>query len=524
MRREIADTVSGGLDAPKTMARRTTATRMNSAPSTMSCSTARKAGEIPAPTPEELAKYLRRAQERIPRAGVSHRRHARRLRRRDVAQPDNVTDADARSAYDERNARASARPSGAHVAQIVFPTAEEAQAAAERLEEAELTFEALAKERGLSEKDIDLGLVTKAGMIDRAVADAAFALKEGETSAPIKGMFGTMLVHVVKIEPENVKPFEEVAAEIKQALATERARSEIAALHDKVEDERAGGSRLTEIAQKLNLNARTIEAIDRQGRDPTASRSPTSRRRISFRRLQLGGRRRERTAPDGGRRLSLVRGAGVKPSRERTLDEVRGAGRAALARGSGLRTAEGQGGRDCRQGESRRFARRCRGGGGPQRPNHVRPQALRQRRLDAAAVVDAVFATPKDGVGSAEGKDGNERIIFQVTDISVPAFDANSPDSRKISDTMRRSITEDLLAQYVTRLQTDLGATINMDAVRRIVGGSSADQNCMQIEPAPEAFAAALCARRAAGGLDHARRRSRNAGLGISEGRRRTRQ
>ena len=32
------------------------------------------------------------------------------------------------------------------------------------------------------------------------------------------------------------------------------------------------------------------------------------------------------------------------------------------------------------------------------------------------AVVSAVFATPKDGVGSAEGKDANERIIFHVTE------------------------------------------------------------------------------------------------------------
>ena len=92
------------------------------------------------------------------------------------------------------------------------------------------------------------------------------------------------------------------------------------------------------------------------------------------------------------------------------------------------------------------------------------------------AVVTGVFATPKDGVGSAEGKDPTERIVYHVTDISVPAFDPASADGKKISDTMRRSITEDLLAQYVSRLQTDMGATINMDAVRRAVSGSS-DQN-----------------------------------------------
>jgi parvulin-like peptidyl-prolyl isomerase len=37
-------------------------------------------------------------------------------------------------------------------------------------------------------------------------------LKEGAISEPIKGMFGTTLVKVVKIEPDQVKKFEDVAA------------------------------------------------------------------------------------------------------------------------------------------------------------------------------------------------------------------------------------------------------------------------------------------------------------------------
>ena len=93
-----------------------------------------------------------------------------------------------------------------------------------------------------------------------------------------------------------------------------------------------------------------------------------------------------------------------------------------------------------------------------------------------AAVVNGVFATPKDGVGSADGKDPAERIVFRVTDITVPGLDTAAPEGQKIADTMRRSLTEDLLAQYVTQLQNDLGASINMEAVRRSVSGSS-DQN-----------------------------------------------
>src|SRR5256885_13204543 len=169
----------------------------------------------------------------------------------DLAKPADVSEVDAKRYYDNNLTRFGT-PERRHIEQIVFPTLEEAQAAATRLEKSELSFEALAKERGLTEKDIDLGTVTKSGIIDQAVANAAFSLKEGETSAPVKGVFGTALVHVLKVEPENIKPFGEVAPEIKQTIATDRARSELASRHDKIEDERAAGLRLTEVAQKLD--------------------------------------------------------------------------------------------------------------------------------------------------------------------------------------------------------------------------------------------------------------------------------
>jgi len=476
MRREVADTVQAELIPPQTMADAQNRYDNEQRAIDYVVLDSAKAGEVPAPTPEQIAKYYdeRKSEFRTP----EYRTVAiLSVSAADLAKPDSVTDADAKQFYDANTARFGT-PERRQVAQISFPNAEEAQAAAARLEKSELTFAALAKERGLSEKDIDLGLVTKSGMIDRAVADAAFALKEGETSTPIKGMFGTMLVHVVKVEPENVKPFDQVAAEIKQAIATDRARSEIAAIHDKVEDERAGGSRLTEIAQKLNLKARTVEAVDRQGRDPDGkpiSDLPSTNVISSAFGSDVGVENEPLQMAGGGYLWFEV--LGVKRSGERTLDEVRAqveqrwresqvserlkakadeiVGK--MKAGTSLNDAASAEGLNVQT----TFGMKRSGNTGSLPPS----------------VVSAVFATPKDGVSSADGKDGNERVIFQVTDVSVPAFDANSPDSRKITDTMRRSITEDLLAQYVTRLQTDLGATINMDAVRRSVSGSSADQN-----------------------------------------------
>src|SRR5207248_5538832 len=113
-----------------------------------------------------------------------------------------------------------------------------------------------------------LGLVTKSAIFDKAIAEAAFSLAEGATSAPIAGQFGTTLVHVAKIQAAQTKAFEEVAGEIKKDMALERAKSKILDMHDKVEDERASGMRLEEVAKKLNLGSRTIEAVDRSGLDP----------------------------------------------------------------------------------------------------------------------------------------------------------------------------------------------------------------------------------------------------------------
>ncbi|MGB9369208.1 MAG: SurA N-terminal domain-containing protein [Xanthobacteraceae bacterium] len=476
MRREVADTVSAELAPPKAMADAQNRYDNEQRAIDYVVLDLAKAGEVPAPTPEQIAKYYdeRKSEFRTPEyrsiAVLS-------VAATDLAKPDDISDPDAKRFYDANTARFGT-PERRQIEQISFPTLEEAQAAATRLEKSELTFEALAKERGLSEKDIDIGLVTKAGIIDKAVADAAFALKEGGTSAPIKGMFGTMLVHMVKVEPENVKPFDQVAPEIKQALATERARGEIAAIHDKVEDERAGGSRLTEIAQKLNLKARTIEAVDRQGRDPEGkpiSDLPSTNVISSAFNSDVGVENEPLQTAGGGYLWFEV--LGVKPSRERTLDEVRAQVEARWREAQVSERLQAKANEiigKVKAGTSLNDAASAEG-------LNVQTTFGLKRSGNAGsmppAVVNAVFATPKDGVGSAEGKDGTERIIFQVTDISVPAFDANSPDSRKISDTMRRSITEDLLAQYVSRLQTDLGATINMDAVRRSVSGSGSDQN-----------------------------------------------
>lgn len=475
LRREIAETIGGEMPLPKTMADALNRFENEQRAIDYVVLDAAKAGDIPVATAEQLAKYYEDN-----KTGFSAPEYraitVMSVSPTELAKPADVSEADAKDFY-ERNLTRYGTPERRQVEQIVFPTAEEAQAAAERLTKSEIAFDALAKERGLTEKDIDLGMLTKAGIIDRTVADAAFALKEGEVSAPVKGLFGTALLRVVKIEPEVVKPLAEVAAEIRQAVATDRARSELASRHDKIEDERAGGLHLAEVAQKLGLTARTIEAVDRQGRDPdgkevTGLPTGTDVLAAAFR-TDMGVEAEPIQLSGGGYVWFEV--TGIKPSRARTIDEVKDRveerwKQDQISQRLQAKATEILG--KVKSGTSLNDAASAEGV-----PMQTTFGLKRGRSGNTPArVIDAVFETAKGEAGSAEGASPAERFVFQVTDITVPTLEASSTEGKRLEETTRRSLTEDLMAQYVMRLQTDLGATINQDALRRVASGSS-EQN-----------------------------------------------
>jgi len=98
-------------------------------------------------------------------------------------------------------------------------------------------------------------------------------------------------------------------------------------------------------------------------------------------------------------------------------------------------------------------------------------QRARQADPLSARAVDAVFRSDKGAPNVAEGRAPTERIIFVVTDVTVPPFDAASAQGQRYNERLRRTLTEELFEQYVRQLQTDLGTTVNQDAINRIRGG-----------------------------------------------------
>src|SRR3954471_4714617 len=265
LRRQIANTITAGLEPPKTLI--DALVRFQSEQRTIEYLKldAAQAGTIEPPSPEALAAYFddHKTQFRAP----EYRKLAFVvINPEEIGKWSDVSDEDAKKLFEQRRDKLGT-PEKREVSQMVFPNPEEALAARSRITGG-LSFDDLAKERNLNLSDVDLGLITKSAIIDPAIADAAFALPSGEISEPVQGRFGVALVKIGKIEPGAMPTYESVAAQVKKELATERARVKVTEIQNKMEDERSGGSNVVEASQKLGLTAVTIDAVDRSGRLP----------------------------------------------------------------------------------------------------------------------------------------------------------------------------------------------------------------------------------------------------------------
>ena len=144
---------------------------------------------------------------------------------------DTITDDDLKKEYehlvdsakDEKEVRAR---------HILLPSEAEAKEAKKKIEGGK-SFEDVAREyskdSGSAKQGGDLGYFTKDKMV-KEFADAAFALKKGEVSAPVKSAFGW---HIIKLEDSrkvNPPAFAEVKEELRGKLQEKKLNDFVASL------------------------------------------------------------------------------------------------------------------------------------------------------------------------------------------------------------------------------------------------------------------------------------------------------
>ncbi len=471
LRRQIAGTISAGTEPPKVLIDALTRFQNEQRSVEYIKLDAAQAGQIDPPSPETLAAYFDDHKTQF-RAPEYRKLSFVVINPEEIGKWTDVSDEDAKKVFEQRRDKLGT-PERREVSQMVFPNAEEALAARGRITSG-LSFDDLAKERNLNVSDVDLGMIAKSTIIDPAVAEAAFSLPSGEVSQPVQGQFGVALVKIGKIEPGVTPTYESFAAQLKKEIATERARAKVAELHNKMEDERGGGASVVEAAQKLGLAAVTIDAVDRSGRTPNGqlvaniprgldvvSQAFNSDVGVDNDPIQFGG---------GYVWYDVL---GITPSRERALDEVKDQVEA--------RWRDDQISTKLRAKATEIVEKLEHGGTLAEEAAAVgsKVETAAGFRRDAslpgvpASVVTAAFRTAKDGVGQTPGAGGSEWIVFRVTDISVPPVDAASDDVKKLKETLVRGLTDEQLAQYVTKLESEIGTTINQAAFAQVTGANN---------------------------------------------------
>ena len=471
LRRQIAGSVAAGLETPKVLLDALARYQNEQRTIEYVKLDAAQAGTIDPPSPEALAAYFDE-HKALFRAPEYRKISFVVITPEEIGKWSEVSDEDAKKVFEQRRDKYGT-PERRQVWQIVFPNAEEAQAARSRIESG-LSFDDLAKERGLNPADIDLGVIPKSSIADPAIAEAAFSLQSGEVSQPAQGRFGVALVKVGKIEPGVAANYESVASEIKRDIAKERARTKVAELRDKMEDERGGGASVVEAAQKLGLAPVTIDAVDRSGRLPSGQPAMNIPRGLDVFSQAFNsdvGIDNDPISFNSGYVWYDV--LGITPSRERNLDEVKDQVEARWRDdqiASRLRAKATDMVQKLEQGG--KFAEEA-----AQAGLNVETAAGFKRdasvpRLPAAAVA-AAFRTAKDGVGQVPDPAANAWIVFRVTDITVPPVDFASDEMKKLSENIKRAITDEQLAQYITKLESDIGTNVNQTAFAQVTGANN---------------------------------------------------
>jgi peptidyl-prolyl cis-trans isomerase D len=388
----------------------------------------------------------------------------------DVAEKISVPEEEIKT-YFERNKAQFGTPERRAVLQINFPDDVGAKEAYEKLKNG-AEFMEIAKARGLSEKDVDLGIVSKSAILDETVAKAIFELPVDQVSEPIKGQLATVIAKVTKIEPADEKSLEDVRDRIRKTIAAREVATKVLDVYDKIEDERAAGSTLSEIAKKLDLTYVDIAEVDRRGQDKSGEQIDRLATEPSVLQAIFSADAGVETDPIETTDKGFVwyEVVEVKPERQKEFEEAR-----AEIEKSWRKAQE----RDLLSKKGQELVDQMKGGKtlaavAEELSLEVKETADLKRGARAegvpSAAIQQAFALAEGQYGSASAQDGKSRVVFKIVKVNLPK-NLNSKGRDNLVKALRPQIGDDLIAQYVRALRETFGVNINQAALEQATTG-----------------------------------------------------
>ena len=382
-----------------------------------------------------------------------------------------LTDAEVADAYDRRKDEYGT-PETRDVLQMILPNEEEAQKIVDALNSGK-DFMALASERGLKDADVKLGNISKGQIADPAIAEAVFKTPANNNTGIIKTRLAYAVLHVSAITPGNLKPLEEVRADVEAKLRLDKAKDEVLVIHDKIEDARAGGATFEEIAKDMNLTFSLVAAVDANGRDRVGNQvagmtAPVVKAAFE---TDIGVENDPVPTPTDG--FAWIEVREIIPSallelsqvREKALDAWKQSELAKLAATQAKQLQD-----RAEKGES--FDALAQAQSASIETISDVSRTTQNANLSPAALA-AIFRTPDNGVGAARMADGVDMMIFATGPITSTVFDPETDAAKNLSREISRSAAGDLFGLYIGALQKRLGVDVNPELWNQVSGASN---------------------------------------------------
>ncbi|MEM1161511.1 MAG: SurA N-terminal domain-containing protein [Pseudomonadota bacterium] len=376
------------------------------------------------------------------------------------------TDDEVRAEYDSNIDAYTAQPSRT-LEQIDFPDLVTANAAMARLKDGTASYEEIAAEQNVALENLALGAVTEEEL-PTSSAEAVFALTEPGFAGPVETLSGAAIYNVTAVELGSVTPFEDLKDALADRIATRRAMEQVPGRATEIDEIRADGVDMEEIAARsglelLRFGGLATDGSVAEGEAPALVRDPRFMAEVQD---ALDNQDRDLVQlSDGGYALVLVER--IKDSYLPEVDEIKDKVTEAWsqeqrlialeARAADLVLQSAEGGIDAVAASLETEAVDFPAYGRAQLPS-----------VFAAAITDQIFSADNGGLVIGRSTGGQSVMVAQVTEIVPLAEDDLSQNAEAATQNIANGIAADQIELFARALEARLGAQINPGVVELV--------------------------------------------------------
>ena len=361
---------------------------------------------------------------------------------------------------------------------LSFPDATAAAASLDRIKGGQATFEDEAKARGMSTDDIAYSTVTLEEMFDGKVAEAVFGAAQTGLVGPIDGELAWTIADIQTIVPGSLTPLADVSGQIREEIAATRSVDIVYETVEMVEDSRAEGQTLEEIAERLNLRIVKANKLTTDGFPSDSDEEPLEflGDELAFDVLGAAFGTEEGLENDFEQGKDgthyVVRLDEILPPAPRAFDDVKGEATDAylnLERRKALQSkaqdllsaAQSSGGLSSIASAVGREATTLDAPIDRQTQHTVLPPSL----------IEDLFSGKIGELMISSAVNGQDWVIASVTEVLPPSTAEVSAGVTQVAPQLDQALKNDLAAQYVRGLREELDVTVDQTMVSYAISG-----------------------------------------------------